>query len=131
MSRAARLASDNVRIEHYVDQWRVLQDASIYVTHQGLNSTHEAIYHGVPMLSYPFFWDQPGLAARCQDLGVAMPIVDAVQGPVTAHDMRAAFDRMAMTRALMRNRIAQAREWELETIRARPAVIERVIGVAS
>ena len=42
------------------------READLFVTHHGLNSTHEAIFNRVPMLSYPFFWDQPGLAAECR-----------------------------------------------------------------
>ena len=48
----------------------------VFVTHHGLNSTHEAIYHRTPMLSYPFFGDQPYLANRCRDLGLSVPLVD-------------------------------------------------------
>ena len=129
LATAAKMASRNVRIEHYVDQWQVLGDASIYLTHQGLNSTHEAIYHGVPMLSYPFFSDQPGLSARCQDLGLAVPVVDALRGAVTANDIHAALDRIAASRTQMVGCLAAAREWELETIRARPEVVDRVIGL--
>ena len=47
---------------------RVLAAADVFVTHHGLNSTHESIAERVPMLSYPFQWDQPGMAERCQAL---------------------------------------------------------------
>ncbi len=129
IARAASLASRNVRIERYVDQWAVLSEASLYFTHQGLNSTHEAIYHEVPMLWYPFFMDQPGLAARCQDLGLAVPVVPTLRGEVTTNDVRGALDRMAATRADLASRLAAARTWELETIRARPAVIDRMVAL--
>ena len=56
-----------------MDQWAVLGETDLFVTHHGLNSTHEAIFNRVPMLSYPFFWDQPGLAAKCQAFGIARP----------------------------------------------------------
>ncbi|HEY6358385.1 MAG TPA: glycosyltransferase [Vicinamibacterales bacterium] len=127
MDRVGRLASRNVRIEHYADQWPLLRHASLYLTHQGLNSTHEAIYHRVPMMSYPFFADQPALMARCQELGLAVPVVDTLRGPVAAHDVRVALDRIVASRAQMTERLAEGREWELETIRARPGVIARMI----
>jgi MGT family glycosyltransferase len=129
MDRASRFASKNVRVEHYVDQWRVLQEASIYCTHQGLNSTHEAIYHGVPMISYPFFSDQPALSARCQELGLAVPIVESLRGAVTSEDIRVALDRLAAVRPLMEERLTAAREWEMDTIRARPAVVRQMLDL--
>ena len=65
IARAASLASRNVRIERYVDQWAVLSEASLYFTHQALNSTHEAIYHEVPMLFVPLLH---GPAGPCRAL---------------------------------------------------------------
>ena len=38
--------------------------ADAFVTHSGMNSTHEALFHKMSMVSYPIFADQPGLAAR-------------------------------------------------------------------
>jgi hypothetical protein len=32
-----------VSIERDVDQWQILQEADLFVTHHGLNSTHRAI----------------------------------------------------------------------------------------
>lgn len=29
------------------------------MTHGGLNSVHEALYYGVPMIGFPLFGDQP------------------------------------------------------------------------
>lgn len=127
--RATRLARPNVRVVNYAEQWAALRDASVYLTHQGLNSTHEAIFHGTPMISYPFFADQPGLARRCRELGLAVPLVDAVRGPVGPGDVRSALALVAAERQAMRARLAEARRWELETIRARPEVIRRIINL--
>jgi UDP:flavonoid glycosyltransferase YjiC (YdhE family) len=44
---------------------------SLFVTHSGAESIHEAIYEGVPMLAIPFFGDQPGNAVRIAELGIA------------------------------------------------------------
>jgi MGT family glycosyltransferase len=126
---AARLARRNVRIESYVDQWRVLGEASVFLTHHGLNSTHEAIFHQTPMISYPFFGDQPGLAQRCHELGLAVPLVGAPRAPVVPGDVRRALTRIAAGRDAMRARLEEARGWELETIRARGAVIERIVDL--
>ncbi len=126
---AARLARRNVRVEPYVEQWRVLREASVFVTHHGLNSTHEAIFQRTPMISYPFFGDQPGLAKRCQELGLAIPLADAPRAPVTPEAVRAAFARIASERTAMQARFETARDWELAAIRARGAVVERIVAL--
>jgi UDP:flavonoid glycosyltransferase YjiC (YdhE family) len=125
----ARLARRNVRVESYVDQWNALREASVYLTHQGLNSTHEAIFQGTPMISYPFFADQPSLAQRCQELGLAVPLVDVLRGPITSGDVRSALARVVAEREAMQARLVEARGWEIETIRGRAAVIERIVGL--
>ena len=55
------LERENVAVLDYFDQWAALGEADLFVTHHGLNSTHESIYQRTPMISYPFFADQPQL----------------------------------------------------------------------
>jgi UDP:flavonoid glycosyltransferase YjiC (YdhE family) len=123
------LASRRVRVESYVDQWDVPRQASAFITHQGLNSTHEAVYHLVPMISYPFFSDQPGLAKRCRELGLAVPLGRTLRARVDADDVRTALAALAASREEMQERLAVARGWELDVIRQRPEVIERIVAV--
>jgi UDP:flavonoid glycosyltransferase YjiC (YdhE family) len=61
-----RLRRPNVETVDYADQWAALGKADVFLTHHGLNSTHEAIFRRVPMLSYPIFSDQPAMAKRCR-----------------------------------------------------------------
>lgn len=124
---AALLARRNVRVEPYVDQWQVLAAAAALVTHHGLNSTHEAIWQGVPMLGYPFFSDQPGLAARCRDLGLSTPLSEELRGVVTPVTIRAALERADTLRA----RVAEARVWEERVMRRRPEVLARIAKLAA
>jgi UDP:flavonoid glycosyltransferase YjiC (YdhE family) len=127
---AAKLRRRNVQIERYVDQWAVLHEATVMFTHQGLNSTHEAIFNRTPMISYPFFSDQPGLARRCEEFGVAVPLAGSVpRAPVSAEHARIALERVEAGMASFLERLDMARDWELATIARRPEVLERIVGL--
>jgi UDP:flavonoid glycosyltransferase YjiC (YdhE family) len=123
----AGLARPNVRVEDYVDQQVVLAEADLFVTHHGLNSTHEAIVHGVPMVSYPFFWDQPGLARKCQELGLAIPLADTAQGRFTTADVARALDTLRRRSTALRSALGRAKAWEEAVVANRPEVIRRIV----
>jgi len=124
--QVAALASANVTVETYVDQLDVLRRTDAFITHHGLNSTHEAIFHGVPMISHPFFWDQPALAARCQAFGVAEPLVAGLRSPIGDGDLRAALDRLATGEEAMQAALERARQWELDVMANRPTVLHQL-----
>jgi MGT family glycosyltransferase len=124
-----RIERPHVRVERYVDQWGVLKETDLFVTHHGLNSSHEAIFHQVPMLSCPFFGDQPALARRCQDLGLALALSEAPRAPLTAGSIRRVLDEVAGDPGGLAARLAEARTWELEVIAGREAVLDRILGL--
>lgn len=127
----ATLAADHVRLAPFADQDTALAEADAFLTHHGVNSTHEAIVRGTPMLSYPFFGDQPGLAEHCQALGLAVALSDAPQTPLDGARLRAALRRVtAAERAAFAARLATARAWELRTIAERPRVLDRLLALA-
>ncbi|MFN8640990.1 MAG: glycosyltransferase [Candidatus Binatia bacterium] len=126
---AAGLRRPNVRVEGYVDQARALRQATVFITHHGLNSTHEAVLCQVPMLSYPFFGDQPDMALRCQELGLALPLVATPRAAITPDAVRGALAAVAAQRPALAARLAEARAWELAAIRDRPAVIARRVSL--
>jgi MGT family glycosyltransferase len=125
----ARLGHPNARIESYVDQWAVLRNADVFVTHHGLNSTHEAIFNEVPMASYPFFGDQTALARRCQDLGLALPLASVPQTPLEPERVRETLDRLAADRDAFATRLAEAHAWERAVIAGRSAVFDRILSL--
>ncbi len=120
------LAKSNVSIESSVDQWGVLQDTDVFVTHHGLNSTHEAVFHLVPMVSYPFFWDQPALAAKCRELGLAIPLAESPRERINEENVRAALSTFFRSRDSLRARLAEARGWELQVLGNRDAVVRQI-----
>jgi UDP:flavonoid glycosyltransferase YjiC (YdhE family) len=127
--RARSLAWPHVRVEPYADQAHELARADLFVTHHGLNSTHEAIFARVPMLSCPFFGDQPALARRCQELGLAAGLTDAPGAPLEASMIQRAVAAVQENRAVFDARLHDARRSELETIDGREAVVDRILGV--
>lgn len=122
----AALESPNVRVVNYVEQWRVLEEADFFVTHHGLNSTHEAVYHRVPMLSHPFFWDQPSLARKAQALGIAVPFTGELRLAPAVDEVETAFERLSCDHARVRAALGRACDWEHEVLAARPAVVRRI-----
>lgn len=118
----------NVVVRSWIDPWRVLRETDVLVTHHGLNSTHEAIVHRVPMLSYPFLWDQPGLARKCQTLGIALPLAPAVREPLTPRGVKRALETLAAGKPLAKN-IERVRGWELDAVARRDGVVRRILGL--
>ena len=125
-----RLERPGVRVERYLDQWGALRDADLFVTHHGLNSTHEAIFREVPMLSYPFFGDQPEMARCCQRLGLAVALTDAPRAELEASRVHRAIDSVLEQHDVFAARLAEARRWELEVIAGREQVLDRVMAFA-
>lgn len=54
----------NTIVVDYAPQHKLLQKASLFVTHAGMNSTLESLSNGVPMVAIPITNDQPGVASR-------------------------------------------------------------------
>jgi MGT family glycosyltransferase len=120
----------NVRVESFVDQWSVLAGSDVYITHNGLNSTHESVFLRKPMISYPLFADQPLLAKRCEELGLAVPLVEGLRAPVSPRQVCEAIERVANDRATMHSRLEIARAWEDRVIASRPEVVQRILSLA-
>jgi len=114
----------------YADTWSALADADVFITSHGVNSTHEAVFRGVPMLSYPFHGDQPGLAGFCGRHGLAVPLVDEPRRPLEPEAIVAAMAEIAQRRHEFDEALARARGWELDVIAGRDAVIDRVLAFA-
>jgi MGT family glycosyltransferase len=123
------LALPNVVVESLVDQWSILQETDVFVTHHGMNSTHEAIFHRVPMISYPFFSDQPGLAAKCRSFGLTIPLTRSLRGEFGEDDVRAALARLSEEGKSIKAALSRAREWEQAVMEQRPAVNRRIIDL--
>ncbi|NEP59081.1 MAG: glycosyl transferase family 1, partial [Symploca sp. SIO2G7] len=54
----------NTLVVGYAPQLELLQQATLTITHAGMNTTLESLSNGVPMVAIPITNDQPGVAAR-------------------------------------------------------------------
>ncbi len=68
-------------VRQRVPQLEVLERASLFVTHGGMNSVGESLVHGVPMLVAPQAADQFLVARRVEELGLGRRLRGADQAP--------------------------------------------------
>jgi UDP:flavonoid glycosyltransferase YjiC (YdhE family) len=128
--RVAAMRRAGATVVPYARTWDALGEADVFVTAQGLNSSHEAIVSRVPMLSYPFHGDQPGIAALCEREGLAISLVDEPLAPLTHEVVRGGFERITLEHRGFEAALDRARAWELDVIAQRASVIDRVIALA-
>ncbi len=62
----------NFIIKNYVPQLEVLQRADLFISHAGMNSVHEALYYGVPLVLVPQQPEQMMIGKRIEKLGVGI-----------------------------------------------------------
>lgn len=60
---------DNVAVYRWLPQVEILKRASLFISHGGLNSVHDSLYYGVPMLLVPQQLEQTWNAERVVELG--------------------------------------------------------------
>lgn len=70
----------NVTVVPFAPQLEILENASIMITHGGMNSVSEAMFFGVPLVVFPVGADQPDVAARVEHCGAG------VRGDIKRHD---------------------------------------------
>ncbi|CAM01196.1 MGT family glycosyltransferase [Saccharopolyspora erythraea NRRL 2338] len=61
---------ENVEVRPHFPQLAVLREADVFVTHCGMGSTMEALYHEVPMVAAPQVPEQRRNARRVAELGL-------------------------------------------------------------
>jgi UDP:flavonoid glycosyltransferase YjiC (YdhE family) len=65
---------ENARIERTVSHAAVLRNGVALVSHAGHGSVMKALWEGKPMVLMPWGRDQPGVAARAENLGIALVV---------------------------------------------------------
>ncbi|WP_136605399.1 macrolide family glycosyltransferase [Paenibacillus dokdonensis] len=64
----------NFIVKNYVPQTDVLHYTKLFITHGGMNSTHEGLYYGVPLIVIPQSADQPIIAAQVSNIGAGITL---------------------------------------------------------
>lgn len=81
----------NFIVKNYVPQTDVLQYAKLFITHGGMNSTHEGLYYGVPLIVIPQSADQPIIAGQVANIGAGITLN---MQSLTANQLREAADHV-------------------------------------
>ncbi|RAV19439.1 macrolide family glycosyltransferase [Paenibacillus contaminans] len=96
----------NFIVKNYVPQTEVLQYTKLFITHGGMNSTHEGLYYGVPLIVLPQSADQPVIAEQVANIGAGVRL--QMQG-LTANQLREAADHVLSLSAFKKS-VAKIRE---------------------
>lgn len=64
----------NFIVKDYVPQTDVLQYTKLFITHGGMNSVHEGLYYGVPLIVIPQSADQPIIAEQVANIGAGITL---------------------------------------------------------
>jgi MGT family glycosyltransferase len=90
----------NVEVRPYFPQLAVLRHADVFVSHAGMNSTMESLYHAVPLVTVPQMPEQEANARRVEELGLGRRL-DPLQ--LTPERLRAAVDEVAADQRIRAN----------------------------
>lgn len=73
----------NFIVRNYVPQSAILPYTNAAITHAGMNSISDLVYHDIPFVALPLGADQPLLAKRAEELGAAISLDAAQLNPET------------------------------------------------
>ncbi|MBB3128133.1 MGT family glycosyltransferase [Paenibacillus rhizosphaerae] len=97
---------DHFIVKSYVPQTEVLQYAQLFITHGGMNSAHEGLYYGVPLIVLPLSADQPVIAGQVARIGAGITLD---MQSLTTHQLREAAD-LVLSRASFKEAAASMGE---------------------
>jgi UDP:flavonoid glycosyltransferase YjiC (YdhE family) len=75
----------------FVNQFYLMEQFDLVFAHGGYNTAAECLYHGVPMIAFPFVFDQTWVAQRLEQLGVGARVSRVRHNPAM---LRAQADRL-------------------------------------
>ena len=91
---------ENFLVRNFVPQLQVLERADLFVTHGGMNSVHEGLWYGVPLIAIPQQLEQAVVATQVERTGAGVALATRPPyGEVTAPELRAAVEKVLADRA--------------------------------
>jgi len=69
---------ENIVVSGWLPQIEILKRAALFITHAGLNSVHDGLYFGVPLLLVPQQAEQTFTASRVAELGAGLMLTKTV-----------------------------------------------------
>lgn len=84
---------DNLPDNVYLRSWfpvpmaALMPHIDVFVTHAGLNSVSEALWHATPMLMRPLAYDQHAIAAALERMGVGIRLTPSTSVTLAAHEV--------------------------------------------
>lgn len=90
----------NFILQPYTPQLEILKRADLFITHGGMNSVSEALYHDVPLIVIPQSADQPIVASRLEELGCGIKMS---RQQATPEALRSTVNRVISNNAYKRN----------------------------
>ncbi|KYD08112.1 hypothetical protein B4102_2902 [Heyndrickxia sporothermodurans] len=82
---------NNFIVKNYVPQTEVLKHTKLFITHGGMNSVHEGLYYGVPLIAIPQSADQPMIAEQVATIGAGIKLQ---MQSLTANQLHEAVDHV-------------------------------------
>ncbi|MED3652001.1 macrolide family glycosyltransferase [Heyndrickxia sporothermodurans] len=82
---------NNFIVKNYVPQTEVLKYTKLFITHGGMNSVHEGLYYGVPLIVIPQSADQPIIAEQVAAIGAGIKLQ---MQSLTANELREAVNHV-------------------------------------
>lgn len=95
---------DNFSLYQHVPQLEVLQQVEVFITHGGMNSTHEGLYYGVPEIVVPQQMEQllNGMRIREVEAGILLGEKQPY-GKVSVQELRSALDTILANSQYQKN----------------------------
>jgi len=91
---------DNFIVKPFVPQLEILQRTSVFITHGGMNSTGEALYHGVPLVIIPQRGDAYMVEQQVSKNGAGIGMLPKQATPQALYD---AIDKILSTPSYKEN----------------------------
>jgi len=90
---------ENFLVRAAVPQLQILERCDLFITHAGMNSVHESLWYGVPMVAIPQQMEQAIVACQVEKTGAGVALaIDAPIGRVSTAQLRDAVESVLARR---------------------------------